>query len=60
MSFEDQARVAVRGAALGLRIEANRIGVLRSVDATRAARWLREVADELDKVAEPVPGKGET
>jgi hypothetical protein len=47
MSCADRARQCVLDAAQDITNMANRIGVMRSVDATESARWLREVASEL-------------
>lgn len=61
MSFRDRARHAVLEAAALLERESQRIDVLRSLDATEAARWLRSIVVLLRKEAEdysagdPVP-----
>jgi hypothetical protein len=52
MSFRDRARHAVLEAAALLERESQRIDVLRSLDATEAARWLRSIVALLRKEAE--------
>lgn len=47
MSIIERAKGAVLAAADRLEKEANRIGILRSVEATTAAAWLDHVASEL-------------
>lgn len=52
MSFMETAMAAVKAAASLLRRDANGIGIMRSVDATRAAAWLREVACAMETACE--------
>ena len=47
MSFVETAKAKVLECAGVLEVEARRIGILRSVDATNAARWLEHIAKEL-------------
>ena len=55
MTFHDSARTAVLHAAEDLESKSYRIGLMRSVDATKAARWLEEVAKQLrDACLEPM------
>lgn len=51
MSFRVSAREAVLKAAKDLSEKAGRIGIVRSVDATESARWLREIARWLKATA---------
>ena len=58
MSFRDSAKRAVLDAARALELKAGRIGIVRSVDATEAARWLKETAQQL-RVACTAPASDE-
>lgn len=49
----DSARAEVLRCAALLETQARGMALLRSVDATESAKWLREVAAELRKAAEP-------
>ena len=47
MSFAETARQKVLRMAAELGVESQRIGVMRSVDATETSRWLAELAQAL-------------
>jgi hypothetical protein len=47
MTFRDSAREAVLFAATELEIKSRSIGIMRSVDATEASSWLKEIAQRL-------------
>lgn len=51
MSFREAARKAVLAAAQTLERESQRIDILRSLDATQAASWLRSIVTLLRKEA---------
>lgn len=53
MSCADSARRIVLEHAREIDREADRVGVLRSVDATETARWLREVSAALREACGP-------
>ena len=53
MTCADSARAEVLRCAALLETQARGMALLRSVDATKSAKWLREVATELRKAAEP-------
>lgn len=55
MSFADSARKAVEKAADDLEAEQNRIGIMRSLDATRSAAWLGEIVAALRAIAKEDP-----
>jgi hypothetical protein len=52
MSCADTAREKVRECADNLMKEARRIGILRSVEATEASRWLDGIAEQLRAACE--------
>lgn len=52
MSFRESALRLVRDCASKLTDEARRIGILRSLDATRSSEWLLAIARELDKACD--------
>lgn len=47
MSFVETAKAKVLECADVLEVEARRVGILRSMDATNASNWLKHVAKEL-------------
>lgn len=47
MTFHDSAREAVLKAADDLSLLSKKTGILRSVDATESAAWLKEIAQRL-------------
>ena len=47
MSFRESARLFALEQALGFEGKAQAIGMFRSVDATEAAKWLRELAQAI-------------
>lgn len=53
MTCYERARAVVLECADRLENEARHIGILRSVDATESAKWLKEIAAELRKATEP-------
>jgi hypothetical protein len=55
MSLLSDAIKTVREAAIMLRAAAGKIGMLRSVDATQAAQWMREVACAMEYSCEALP-----
>lgn len=55
-----KAQAAALEAAAKLEQEARQIGILRSVDATQASAWLREIAASIRDAAGPVmPSPGD-
>lgn len=53
MNCADTARGVVLGCANILEREAGHMSVMRSVDATESAKWLRDIAAELRLACEP-------
>lgn len=51
MSFRDRAMKSLLGAARALEEEAARMAIVRSLDATESAKWLREIAQALRAAA---------
>jgi len=47
----ERARKFVQAKAPEMREEAAKIGILRSVSASESAKWLREIAAELEEAA---------
>jgi len=55
MTFRDSARDAALKAASDLSLLSDQIGILRSVDATESARWLKEIAERLREACDDEP-----
>jgi hypothetical protein len=56
MTFRDSAREAVLKAATDLEIRSGQMEIVRSLDATESAQWLKEVAQRLREACETSPG----
>lgn len=57
MTFSESARTFALEKAAELEAESRKVGIMRSLDATRAAQWLKEIADAIRVAAgdvEPV------
>jgi hypothetical protein len=59
VSCSETARALVLRCADEIRSEASRISVLRSVDATESAQWLREIAQAMREACGPDDSEGE-
>lgn len=57
MSFEERARKVARDCAERLDQEAQQIAIFRSLDATRSAAWLQEIAAAIRTAIGPEPEK---
>ncbi len=53
MSFTESARAFALEKATELEHKANSIGIMRSVDATESAKWLREIAAAIREACGP-------
>ena len=53
MSMEHRARAFALAKASEIETESHRIGILRSLDATRAAEWLASIARAIREAAGP-------